>query len=197
MTKQEFLAASLPYNLKCQYCGVISYDIDCDGDDVNHQYGNKVALLKELRFYKKYWIAKCGVKSMALKRFNNGDGLLPIIRPLDSLTKECVQSDYNDGKPFIPIVELAKMCDVRVKCFRDFKVETEHFAYGCKSKDNLFWYNSNGAFQYSVVTNTKEHILAIRNQLELFQQLLKWHFWPNMPESEEVVYVSENFNPYK
>ena len=31
---------------------------------------------------------------------------LPIIRPFESLTKECVQSDYNGGKPFIPIKEL-------------------------------------------------------------------------------------------
>ena len=28
-------------------------------------------------------------------------------------------------------------------------------------------------------------------------KLIKWHFWPDMPEGEEVVYVTDNFNPYK
>ena len=28
-------------------------------------------------------------------------------------------------------------------------------------------------------------------------QLFKWHFWPGMPEGEEVVYVTDDFNPYK
>jgi hypothetical protein len=27
--------------------------------------------------------------------------------------------------------------------------------------------------------------------------LLKFHFWPNKPEGEEVVYVTNEFNPYK
>lgn len=204
MTKQEFLAASLPYNLKCQYCGVISYDIDCDGDDVNHQYGNKVALLKELRFYKKYWIAKCGVKSMALKRFNNGDGLLPIIRPLDSLTKECVQAGYNDGKPFIPIVELAKIADPH-----SLYAKRIFFSNQLLRKLNSYsvvFYNKGGLsemyFEYIVDEATfcmidENGKRLVHNQFRLFQLLLKWHFWPNMPKGEEVVYVSENFNPYK
>ena len=25
----------------------------------------------------------------------------------------------------------------------------------------------------------------------------KWHFWPNMSEIEDVVYVTDKFNPYK
>ena len=28
-------------------------------------------------------------------------------------------------------------------------------------------------------------------------KLIEWGFWPDMPEGEEVIYVTEDFNPYK
>ena len=43
------------------------------------------------------------------------------------------------------------------------------------------------------------HILSSMNKMSAsnLQQLIKWHFWPNMPENEQIVYVTEEFNPYK
>jgi len=35
--------------------------------------------------------------------------VIPIIRPISDMTKPCIQSNYNEGLPFVPIVELAKM----------------------------------------------------------------------------------------
>ena len=120
---------------------------------------------------------------------------IPIIRPLDSLVKECVQSDYNDGKPFIPIVELAKIVweneypDLK---YQSLKSESVFIAF--TDKKNVFGYDGNTC---SFFGGKDGLACSVVNQIQLFQQLLKWHFWPNMPEGEEVVWVTETFNPYK
>lgn len=36
-------------------------------------------------------------------------GYKPVVRPMMDLNKEITDSNYNEGKPFIPIVELAKI----------------------------------------------------------------------------------------
>lgn len=36
------------------------------------------------------------------------DDIAPILRPMSDLYKEIMDNDYNDGKPFVPLVELAK-----------------------------------------------------------------------------------------
>lgn len=36
-------------------------------------------------------------------------GYKPVLRPMSDLYKEITDKDYNDGKPFVPIVELAKI----------------------------------------------------------------------------------------
>lgn len=87
MTKQEFLSASLPYGLKVTF----------EADEYNHSIVgvecNYVTLISHFNDYGRAEIQKT----------------IPIVRPLSDLTKECVQADYNDGKPFVPIVELAKI----------------------------------------------------------------------------------------
>jgi len=159
MTKQEFLAASLPYGLKLYNGGSI--------DNLGYESYANLSI----------WTVPEAILA----------GIKPIIRPLDSLTKECVQADYNDGKPFIPIVELANMAFPKYACFLSdssgeyVSVDTDYdyFRFGFDGYN----FHYNGGY--------------IPNQLQLFQLLIKWHFWPNKPVNEEVVYVSENFNPYK
>ena len=98
------------------------------------------------------------------------DEITPIIRPLDSLVKECVQADYNDGKPFVPIEELREcaICDA----------------------------------DYMWLSAIEDDLASVDEKLQvapfhLIILLLKFHFWPNMPEGEEVVWVTDEFNPYK
>lgn len=94
----------------------------------------------------------------------------PIIRPMSALTEPCVQSDYNGGKPFEPHDELMKIsvCDAEIK------------------------------FVYTLLSNTHDRNRLLRfAPLTFVNLLIKWHFWPNMPEGESVVYVDDNFNPYK
>ncbi len=171
MKKTEFLSASLPYGAK--FINKVTYE-----DAVMLLHG--VVFDEVLSQYGEFSIKDAK----------------PIIRPLDSLTKECVQSDYNGGKPFIPIVELAKLgqsqIDNDIYTFDKWYKDGEFYIAECSgAKRFLFEVNS---FWYQ---NGWGHICVVKNQLQLFQQMLKWHFYPNMPENEEVIYVTEEFNPYK
>ena len=150
MTKQEFLAASLPYRAK--FINKVTYE-----DAVMLLHG--VVFDEVLSQYGKFSIKDAK----------------PIIRPLDSLTTECVQTDYNDGKPFIPIKELERL-----------------FPY-C----NFYLLDDNGKIVIGFDNRDYDNDVTIEDMMLIIQQLLKWHFWINMPESEEVVYVTNEFNPYK
>ena len=155
MKKIEFLAASLPSDLKINV-------ID-DERKTTH-----IATLHASRFHS----------------FATFSYYQPIIRHINTLTQECVQADYNEGKPFIPIVELARMA------FPMYSITLgEGFAWVDTDWDNLKFIFNDSDF------NCEGR--RIVNQLQLFQQLIRWHYWPNKPENEEVVYVTETFNPYK
>jgi hypothetical protein len=140
MNNQEFLSASLPYRLKFMvFENKKSYVIS-----PNHIYNYKNGGYEGLK-----------------------DGAKIIIRNTSDLTKECVQADYNEGKPFIPI-EIIRLRN----CMLWF--DGQHFISGI-----------------SPVFNTDELPTWVTNLL------IKWHFWPNMPKDEEVVYITDEFNPYK
>lgn len=109
MTKQEFLAMSLPYGLKCQYECIITFERELINIEdlklnrsTNYKYNNKIGLLKQVHVFKKYWIARCGIKHKGLKVFYNGKGLYPVLRPLSDLTKEIEHKEER----FIPIERL-------------------------------------------------------------------------------------------
>lgn len=139
MTKLEFLATSLHYDLKVK-------EIDLD------------------------LVFSLNIKLLELISLLGFDGqYLPIIRPLGSLTKECVQSNYNGGEPFYPIDELKLTTDCDNDM--DFLDAWEERGYGALMIPNM--------------------------PLKFAQLLIKWHFWPNMPQGEQVVYVTDEFNPYK
>jgi hypothetical protein len=101
----EQLAPYLPYGLKCQYEGILN------GREISKQRkeyhkenepfanwehytpieqikGLKIAPLKTIRVYKKYWVATCSVYNHGQKVFYNGFGIKPILRNLSDLTKE-------------------------------------------------------------------------------------------------------------
>lgn len=167
MNKTEFLSASLPYGLKFMSKGL---------------YEDAVMLLHGVVFSE-----VCSQYG----RFSIKD-VKPIIRPLDSLTKECVQSDYNNGKPFVPALELVKLeekynkwVDIAPSIPYDIKIIQKPFGKVLKVTKAEQW------VVYLSLTEME------RARHYVIQQLIKWHFWPNMPEGEEVVYVTDEFNPYK
>jgi hypothetical protein len=154
MNKIEFLSASLPYGLKNTVVKPYDYTI------IGLNLGSEpfISMNRE---------------STGDVHTNFFDKCIPIIRHLDSLTQECVQADYNNGEPFIPIVELAKMA---VNGTEDF-IEN--------SIQSIYYFIDNKNF------SRMEFLPFV-----IIQQLIRWHFWPAMPEGEEVVYISETFNPY-
>ena len=158
MTKQEFLSASLPYELKVYYDGRARELHGIVDDQIYVDY-NGIGTLME------------GIEDVRIT---------PIVRSLDDLTKPIVQVDYNNGEPFMPIVELLKP-NIDLNGAEFYWIETCICVKG-----------SVGGFGGT--------ILSIENpclSLNQFQLLLKWHFWPDMPGGEEVVYVTDEFNPYK
>ena len=150
MNRFEFSAASLPHGLMFFYAG---RDGDFKGDTLKDDYNELVPLSL--------------IDSVGYCQDEKGneidDQFKPVVRHIDTLNKECVQADYNDGKPFIPVVKLG-------------------------------WTQKLFVHQWS--ESTTEAALA-NLSFEDGMQLLKFHFWPNKPEGEEVVYVSDEFNPYK
>lgn len=155
MTVEEFLCASMPYRIKIMWLRP---------DDNTWQ--KSTFTLYDAPFL-------IGKKHKA------------IIRPFSDLTKECVQADYNNGEPFVPLLELASMVrKSEWELWRDCAVNERNDAFYFDSACNFLLYDSDCG-----------HLDSI-NQLQLFQYLLKWHFWIDMPENEEAVYVSGEFNPY-
>ena len=173
MKKIEFLAASLPYGQKYYHF---------DGNrETEH-----ICLLTEYR-HDEFTIAD-NEQEYYLELKN----MIPIIRPLESLTKECVQADYNEGKPFIPAIELVKLeekyskwVDIAPSMPYNVKIIQKPFGKVLKVTKAEQW------VVYLSLTEME------RARYYIILQLIKWHFWPNMPEGEEVVYVTNEFNPYK
>lgn len=91
-----------------------------------------------------------------------------VVRPLSDLTKPIVQANYNNGEPFVPNDEIEKIFGGRLYMANGLRMENEY------------------AEAYSV-----------NEAMDIIQLLLSWHFWPNMPENEQVVYVTDEFNPYR
>lgn len=172
MIKQEFLAMSLPYGLKCQYEGIITRELINIGDErfihpTNCKYGSKIGLLKQVHVFKKYWIARCGIKHKGLKVFYNGIGLYPVLRPLSDLTKVI----EHKGEKFVPIVELLKNSS-----FDTSKMSEEEIMSFVK-----------------VYSNTD---LIALNDLPLY---LQWHFdlFGGIESGEAINVNTLDINPYK
>lgn len=170
MTKQEYLAMSLPYRLKVQY----------DGDENIHnlsgiEWNEQLAHLGDEEY--NWW---------------NLSNAKPIVRPLDDIIKPTFQPDYNDGLSFIPLAELAKASHIIAlnidKVYADFPVmvaesTTQQIRYIFDGQ--AFWFQ-----------NGFGSVCQTNHQIKVFQLLLKWHF-DLITEDCERVYVSEEFNPYQ
>lgn len=103
-------------------------------------------------------VEKC-VSPQDVVKFN----LKPILRPLSDLTKPCLEG----GK--VPIVELAKIAYPD----EEWSLDAHNNCVGVKDR-YIFAYEYN---EYSFTLDTITDYAAPLSQLQLFQQLYKWHFW--------------------
>ena len=157
MTKQEFLSASFSYGLH------LSRDGKTDSGKLREI---RISVREDLNGNKlpDRWTARVGSKAIY---YTDLELYAPIVRPLSDLTKECVQADYNNGEPFVPIVELLK---------------NSYFDTSIMPRGEIMSF----AHSYSRIE------LITLNDLPLY---LKWHF-DIITEECEKVYVTETNNPY-
>lgn len=177
MTKQEFISASLPYKLK-----------------MKSPYG-----------FRPNWKESTGIVRVVnltgdlyadIENRTFTDDFIPIVRPLSNLTKEIVQADYNNGEPFVPLVDLAELMYSDISWTGMFKLAGDRVHFDSYESLNEFWYdNESGEFETIFKMGT-EDVQYPCNHLKIYQQLLKWHF-DLITEDCEKVYVTEDFNPYK
>ena len=95
-------SAYLPYNVKCQFEGIINgreiskqrkeFQIENEPftnweyyEPIKEIVGTKIAPLKAIRVYKKYFVVNCGIYAKGLKNFYNGNGAKLILRPMEDL----------------------------------------------------------------------------------------------------------------
>lgn len=101
MTQQEKYSFHLPYK------PVLTY-IDCLTNRNRKAFLTGVSE-KDVETTYKRKINGCSGDLISFTGNNNIKELKvkPYFRPFSQLTKECVQDDYNDGKPFVPIEEVS------------------------------------------------------------------------------------------
>jgi len=105
----KHLAPYLPYGLKCQYEGIVNggeiskkrkeYKKENEPfvnwsyfRDIDEIKGLKIAPLKSIRVYKKYWVATCGIYNKGQKGFYSGIGIKPILRPLSDIQDDDINT---------------------------------------------------------------------------------------------------------
>jgi len=118
----KHLLSYLPYGLDCQYKGIINgkeiskHKKDFEKENTpypNWSYyeplegieGLKVAPLKTIRVYKKYWVVTCGIFNIGQKGFYKGVGIKPILRPLLEF------GDSDDLRKILEFIGLGRWCE--------------------------------------------------------------------------------------
>lgn len=165
MTKQEYMAMSLPYDLQVvnekgvrkTYAAVhYSYEFEPD-----------------------------------FEKFT------PILRPLSDLTKPI----KHKGEKFVPIVELAKIAEESNIKILDYKQKDSVFGVKYISEEGIecvFAFHEEG--QVFAIHSINDRLFDIcMYQLQLFQQLLKWHFdlFGGIESGEAIDVNTLDINPYK
>ena len=175
MTKQEFLAMSLPYDL----VGITQNRL-VKINGIN--YENQLPIIWDsINKEKSDFSGICGF------------GIMLILRPLSDLTKEI----EHKGEKFVPIVVLAKMA-WEEPLIKKFKIDREVLRYNFDGDEYYFEYRKNGRFLFARMT-PYETFMPINNQFLLFQKLIEWHFdIADLISKGEATDVNTlDVNPYK
>lgn len=167
MNKQEFMAMSLPFSLKCTANGL-----------------DKAYRLKGI-FEDKYTLSNSSYGGYFSPRI---DTIKPILRPLSDLINPCL------NERFIPIAELLKIeqnsglkyAKITPKILDiTFNENSEGNTYELKyqepytnMEDGIIIFSYSEKFRRfgKVMLQPYKQPLGIGFQLDMFQQLVKWHF---------------------
>lgn len=118
----------------------------------------------------------------------------PILRPMSDLCKEITHKGYNDDKPFMPIHELAKICNPKAKWI----LVTYGNEYCLSNSEANFGYDKqSGMFYLLSQYDSAENIYP--NQNKFIDLLNLWHFdRRNLISSGDAIDVNTlSVNPYE
>lgn len=234
------LCGYLPYGVKVQYDGILNgkergeaysewkirnqFKDFFDEEQLilpDEEIGLKVAPLKTITQYKKYWLAKAGIRQC--KSFYNGNGFKPLLFSIKSLTKEIQLADYNNGLPFVPLKELhrlnelnefSKNKDALRRIFVDTVISCEFM-----ESDGSMFSSDYAQLKYTVDTNlgtliysfgynatmsrfdardeSHKRPLGVAYQLEMFDLLNLWKIdYRGLINEGFAIEVNSENNPY-
>ena len=169
MTKQEFLAMSLPYQLWCKI-------LDYKNDYVGHPFDLIVGINQWSKDGKLWSLRTLGGAKPSFDR------ALPVLHPLSDLTKEI----EHKGEKFVPIIELIKikysiLLDLQDE---DFSIYTDGYPRAC--------YTTNAIWEIMINPDYLPN-----EEFWIIQKLIEWHF-NLMDIGEEFIDVNTlEENPYK
>lgn len=173
MTKEEYMAFSLPYNLKIKH-----FDANRESEHI------------------------CKIEVWHNEEVTISDGeyeydlllndILPILHPLSDLTKEI----EHKGERFVPIVRLIEIAfDVEVNTNRvELSFEDDMYIAEINGFEFVFDITDN-----SLLSFRHNFPSVVPKQLTLFQKLIEWHFdLFGGIENKEAINVNDlKTNPYK
>ena len=113
-----------------------------------------------------------------------------VLRPMDDLATEIVEKEYNDGKPFVPIVELAK-----TQYPTDEWRVTKHGG-ATTGSFTVSWEGEDFGFQ---MEDKYEGSQVVRYPHRLYDLLHRWHFdYRGLIEAGDAVSIYDlKWNPYE
>lgn len=145
--------------------------------------------------------------------YSSCSGCRPILRPLSDYTKEITHKGYNDNKPFIPLVELAKInWLISPKILNEYNVQNGDNGYGVwfnykpyRGKERCFYFQiyKDGQIQafsthinsLSDKSNTAKHCAVC--VIQIMDKLHEWHFdTRNLIASGDAISTDQT-NPYE
>ncbi len=104
-------------------------------------------------------------------RSHSLDYVKPILRPLSQLIEEI----QHKGKTFVPIVELAKMAQCKLKAKPI--VNKFYSVYSCNCHYGEFKFHAETPSTFFSLKGYGAYTRTVLCQELLFQKLYEWHFW--------------------
>jgi len=124
----------------------------------------------------------------------------PCLFPTSALTKPIQIASYNNGEPFVPIVEMAKMLGWNVQKFL-LNSNTESFGIMCDASlrlmdedvQDVLAFTINAGFGWHSRHSKNFHVVL--KQPELYDLMHKFHINYRL-SPEQFIEVTNEFNPY-
>jgi hypothetical protein len=164
------------------YAKMLNYKCDYVGKEIDQVTG--LYLLKEIPHCETLGGSRPSIEEIQI-----------ICRPLSDLTKPIKQANYNDGKEFVPIEELARLFYDRGQ---SPKYETTHFDNPRETFNhnpptytvNCCVENDSGRYLYYSIKQDMS-----MNEDRVIQKLLQWHFV--LDETDWIDVNTLENNPYE